>query len=145
MDEAPGWLPDPEDEDRQRFWSGSDWTDQVRPVPGPGALHLPEHVSELRRALAAATADIDAVEDRLSLLFERTDDASSAGGTGGADGTGVRGAEPGVPLEPLAGLESRAPDGAGDQGFAGLDAALAAEEPEPVPKKGRRGPFRRRS
>ena len=28
--------------------------------------HLPEHVPELQRALAAATADIDSVEDRLS-------------------------------------------------------------------------------
>ena len=33
---------------------------------------LPEHVPELQRALAAATADIDSVEDRLSVLFDRT-------------------------------------------------------------------------
>ena len=74
MDKSPGWLPDPEREDQERYWSGSDWTDRVRPAgKGRSSLHLPEHVPELQRALAAATADIDAVEDRLSTLFDRSD------------------------------------------------------------------------
>ncbi len=73
MDNGPGWLPDPEDGDRERYWNGSDWTDRVRPAGKGRSLHLPEHVPELQRALAAATADIDAVEDRLSTMFDRAD------------------------------------------------------------------------
>ena len=53
-------------------------------------MRLPDHVPELQRALADATADIDEVEDRLSTLFERTDgapprtDAAPARGGGAA-------------------------------------------------------------
>lgn len=75
MDNAPGWLPDPEREDQERYWSGSGWTDRVRPAGKGRSLHLPEHVPDLQRALAAATADIDAVEDRLSSLFDRAEGA----------------------------------------------------------------------
>src|SRR5271157_1623236 len=32
MDSGPGWLPDPKDGDRERYWNGSDWTDRVRPA-----------------------------------------------------------------------------------------------------------------
>jgi hypothetical protein len=76
MDNAAGWQPDPEREDQERYWSGSEWTDRVRPAGKARSLHLPEHVPELQRALAAATADIDAVEDRLSNLFDRTEGKS---------------------------------------------------------------------
>ena len=79
MDNGPGWLPDPEHEGQERYWDGSDWTDQVRPADSAGSLHRPEHVPELQRALAAATADIDAVEDRLSGLFDRTGTPGGAG------------------------------------------------------------------
>lgn len=79
MDNGPGWLPDPEHEGQERYWDGSDWTAQVRPAGSLGSLHLPEHVPELQRALAAATADIDEVEDRLSSLFKRTGSPSGAG------------------------------------------------------------------
>ncbi len=68
-----GWRPDPETPGQERFWDGVEWTDQVRPDDsGSHRAHRPEHVPELQRALAAATADIDAVEDRLSSLFERS-------------------------------------------------------------------------
>jgi hypothetical protein len=70
---GPGWKQDPERDDQERYWSGSVWTDRVRPAGRAGSLHLPEHVPHLHRALSAATADIDAVEDRLSTLFERSD------------------------------------------------------------------------
>jgi hypothetical protein len=73
MESGPGWLPDPEDEDQERYWSGSAWTDRVRPAGKGRSFHLPEHVPELQRALAAATADIEAVEERLSNLFDRAD------------------------------------------------------------------------
>lgn len=72
-DNGPGWLEDPDHEGQERYWNGSDWTDQVRPAIAAGNLHLPEHVPELQRALAAATADIDSVEDRLSILFDRSE------------------------------------------------------------------------
>ena len=79
MADAPGWKPDPEREDQERYWSGSAWTDRVRPAGKAGSLHVPEHVPHLHRALSAATADIDAVEDRLSVLFERTEGARTGG------------------------------------------------------------------
>jgi hypothetical protein len=81
MHDGPGWLPDPEHDGQERYWDGSGWTDQVRPGGSPpgSRLHLPEHVPELQRALAAATADIDEVEDRLSTLFDRTGNPAGAG------------------------------------------------------------------
>ena len=78
MESGPGWLPDPEDGDRERYWNGSDWTDRVRPAGKARSLRLPEHVPELQRALAGATADIDEVEDRLSTLFDRADEPGEA-------------------------------------------------------------------
>ncbi len=78
MDEGPGWMPDPEDAEQERFWSGSQWTDRVRPATTSNSLHLPEHVPELQRALAAATADIDEVEARLSVLFDRSGDRAGS-------------------------------------------------------------------
>ena len=91
MDTGPGWLPDPEHEGQERFWNGSDWTDQVRPVGSLNSLHLPDHVPELQRALAGATADIDEVEDRLSTLFDRT---GKPGGGRASGGGGRRGVQP---------------------------------------------------
>ncbi len=170
MDNAPGWLPDPEREDQERYWSGSGWTDRVRPAGKGRSLHLPEHVPDLQRALAAATADIDAVEDRLSNLFDRAEGAPRPG----RPPQPVRPPEPDAdeaddeeiidlydedeeddvavvdedPIhEEFSGATDRgaeAADGAGaeeDDSFAELDAALAAEEPE----KSKRGVFRRRS
>jgi Protein of unknown function (DUF2510) len=68
------WRLDPEQPGQERFWDGYEWTDQVRPDgSAPPRAHLPEHTPELQRALAAATADIDAVEDRLSMLFDRAE------------------------------------------------------------------------
>ncbi|HVT41365.1 MAG TPA: DUF2510 domain-containing protein, partial [Acidimicrobiales bacterium] len=73
---AAGWRRDPDDAALERYWDGSAWTDRVRPseapVASPPVARPPEHVPQLHRALAEATTDIDAVEDRLSDLFERT-------------------------------------------------------------------------
>ena len=67
------WRLESHQPGQERFWDGSEWTDQVRPDgSGVPPAHLPEHVPELQRALAAATADIDSVEDRLSVLFDRS-------------------------------------------------------------------------
>ena len=150
MDNGPGWLPDPEDEAQERYWDGSAWTDRVRPAGRARSLRLPEHVPELQRALAAATADIDAVEDRLSTMFERTD------GTGLPAPASTPAAAPMHKLDEdvFAEADSEAatsdtiedetgttpiysefpdlsdPDGADDEAFAELNAALASEEPE---------------
>jgi Protein of unknown function (DUF2510) len=164
MDNAPGWLPDPEREDQERYWSGSDWTDRVRPAGKGRSLHLPEHVPDLQRALAAATADIDAVEDRLSNLFDRAEGARRPSPAPQA----ARPSEGDADDEEIIGLYDEEGDvavvdekehiheeftSATDQGdeadddsdnddsFAELDAALAAEEPE----NSKRGLFRRRS
>ena len=166
MDNGPGWLPDPQGEAQERYWSGSAWTDRVRPAGRSRSMHLPEHVPELQRALAAATADIDEVEDRLSTLFERTDgappraaprppapkvqdplddafrdaDAEAAeGGIGSEDEVDT------APVHPE--VADPSGDGDDDEAFAELNAALAAEEPDEPEEteKPRRGLFRRRS
>jgi hypothetical protein len=128
MANAPGWQQDPERGDHERFWSGSAWTDQVRPTASSAASRVPGHGPQLHRALAASTTDIDAVESRLSTIFERaTTDSGSAW------------PRPGIvpPAEP------ERDDDDLDSAFAELDAALASEEPD-EPDPARRGPFRRR-
>jgi hypothetical protein len=153
-DDESGWLQDPDVEGQERFWDGTEWTDQVRPVDEEtefrGRLHLPDHVPELQRALAAATADIDDVEARLSTLFDRGEGkrgraaSSSAGGppiheefSGAGDASSHDGPAPiHTGGEGTAGLS-----GDDDETFAELDAALAAEAPE----KPERRFFKRRS
>jgi hypothetical protein len=160
MDDAAGWQPDPEREDQERYWNGSEWTDRVRPAGKARSLHLPEHVPELQRALAAATADIDAVEDRLSTLFDRTEGKTQPGSAPAAPPSPKpaptpTNAEPDTDDDELIDLldepddvddqdpiheEFAGPtdDGAADVddgqdedgAFAELDAALVAEEPE---------------
>lgn len=135
MGNAPGWQPDPERDDQERYWDGSAWTDRVRPTTagGAGSLPEPEHAADLHRALSAATADIDAVEARLSTMFERT---------GGAQ-------ERGPSRRATAASTGADDDGVGDDddaAFAELDAALVAEEADDPeePGKGNRKLFRRR-
>ena len=140
MANAPGWQPDPERDDQERYWNGSLWSDRVRPAGKTGSLHLPEHVPHLQRALSAATAGIEAVEDRLSQLFERPDRARTPG-------------SPPPPAAPAAetvtaddvppGQHTRTDDET-DAAFAELDAALASEEPD-EPDPARRTLFRRRA
>ncbi len=157
-DDASGWLADPDNAQQERFWDGTEWTDQVRPVEEQdfrGRQHLPDHVPELQRALAAATADIDDVEARLSTLFDRGKRAgvaataaptASAGppiheefGGGGGDASSDDGAHPKYMGEEGVGEASGNDDD--EATFAELDAALVAETPE---KPDRRF-FKRRS
>jgi hypothetical protein len=173
-DEESGWLPDPDVEGHERFWDGTEWIDQVRPVEEEGdfrgRLHLPYHVPELQRALAAATADIDDVEARLSTLFDRGQGKRGARADAGADAGAGAGAAAGdaagggTPIHDEfggasgAGADASSHDGVdpiltGGEGagavsvgddeetFAELDAALAAEAPE----KSERRFFKRRS
>ena len=143
MDSGPGWLPDPADGDRERYWNGSDWTDRVRPAGKARTLRLPDHVPELQRALAGATADIDAVEDRLSAMFDRT--------AAPAEQPAPRNPPPRVVTEDpgrVAAVDDLSGQGVDDETFVELDAALAAEEAEEVDvdehKMPKRGLFRRR-
>ena len=53
----------------------------MRPAGRRRSSHLPAHVPQLQRALAAATVDIEAVEERLSGLFERAEGATGPGPT----------------------------------------------------------------
>ena len=159
MADTPGWKPDPERADQERYWSGSAWTDRVRPAGKAGSLHVPEHVPQLHRALSAATADIDAVEDRLSVLFERTDgrgdsdprqtatapssarqktsmpDADQDSHDEDDEILDLYGDEDTAGDDPVESVASDTParvDDADpkDPAFAELDAALAAEEPD---------------
>ena len=79
--EGSGWFADPDVEGQERYFDGSEWTSETRAVdPGLPLNHLPEHTGELQRALAAATADIDDVEDRLGTLFDRAEQRGQRGG-----------------------------------------------------------------
>ncbi len=98
MDQAPGWRTDPENEAVERYWDGSAWTDHVRPAGKAIVMHLPGHVPELQRALAAATFDIDAVEDRLSALFDRTGSPAGIAGAGRRRGAEDGGEQQGCEL-----------------------------------------------
>ena len=157
-DHAPGWLPDPdpgpEHEGQERYWNGTAWTDRVRPAGRARNLHLPEHVPELQRALAAATADIDEVEDHLSDLFDRTDGTAATGVSPSAADDLDEALDLGLADEAAVDVDdepahAELDDGDDDGDFAELDAALATEEPErvaePEPESGRKGLFRRRS
>ncbi len=130
MADAAGWLPDPDRHDLERYWNGSTWTDRVRPAGRAGSASVAGHAPDLHRALSAATADLDAVEERLSTMFDRTPAGQSAGTAA-------------VPAPPATRQ--------GDE-FAELDAALAAEGADDPDggsgkrkAKGRRSMFRRRA
>ncbi len=159
MDDGPGWRPDPEGSDQERYWNGSGWTDRVRPAGrGRSSLHLPEHVPELQRALAAAAVDIDSVEDRLATLFERAEtDGKTEVTTGSGPSLGTPTSEVDLVdelIEVLAGQKAGAEDleedpiheEFADGSFAELDAALASEtaDESEEPAKVKRGFLRRR-
>ena len=158
-DDESGWLADPDVAGQERYWDGAEWTDQVRAVEEEPdrrrRLHLPDHVPELQRALAAATADIDDVEARLSTLFERGGGKRGRRATESAGARAASAAGPPIHEEfggafstqaggdpiPTGGEGAGLLSGDDDETFAELDAALAAEEPD----KPERRIFRRRS
>jgi len=138
MANAPGWQPDPEHGDQERYWSGWAWTDRVRPTGRGGSSRVPEHGAQLHRALTAASTDIDAVEDRLATLFERSDGDPKPGSS---PLPAVRPGEPAADDHETLRLSVRDES---DAPFAELDAALASEEPD-EPDPARRSLFRRRA
>jgi hypothetical protein len=163
--EGSGWFTDPDVEGQERYFDGTDWTPDTRPLESDTPLsHLPDHAGELQRALAAATDDIDDVEDRLGNLFDRIEHADRKGRArkkveADAAGPGAQGgalADPGEQDPGQSGLAG-AEDGSAsdldwdifeeddalalgdDDAIADLDEALVSEEPEKV----KRGFFRR--
>jgi hypothetical protein len=74
MADAAEWGADSKRDDQEGSWDGDAWTDEVRPG-GSGADfgRSPDHVPQLHRAMSEAAEDLDAVEDRLSMLFDRTE------------------------------------------------------------------------
>jgi hypothetical protein len=155
--EESGWFADPDVEGQERYFDGSEWSPETRPADLDTPLHhLPDHAGELQRALAAATNDIDDVEDRLGNLFDRAEQHGERGGLARKQAEAQAAA--GRADEGKALAESTEQDGADseeewlvdtasdfdddDDTLADLDEALASEEPEKV-KKG--SLFRRRS
>jgi hypothetical protein len=155
--EGAGWFADPDVEGQERYYDGSEWTSETRSgEPDAPVSHLPDHAGELQRALAAATSDIDDVEDRLGTLFDRAEQHGERDGRArkqAADEAAERAAEGRALAESVeqtgadSGWQAGSPraGGAGgdddDDAFADLDEALASEEPEKVKKS----LFRRRS
>ena len=168
--EESGWFDDPDVEGQERYFDGSEWTSETRPAESdvPDS-HLPDHAGELQRALAAATGDIDDVEDRLGSLFDRAEQVGQRGGRArkqaeaeaaerAAEGRALADSVDQEPTEWLVddddvagegdggggGGRDSATGGAGvddDDALPELDEDLASEEPEKVKK----GLFRRRS
>jgi hypothetical protein len=173
MANAAGWEPDSQRDDLERYWDGSAWTDELRPAENAVGLDRPpDHVPQLHRALSEAAADLEAVDDRLSTLFERTEDPGRAqvrlatvppvpvGDEGAQNDDGddildlfddgdraVEESDDGIGfVEPAVGdrraIIGEYEDDIGGD-FANLDAELAAEEPD-KPEKGKRRMFGRR-
>ena len=76
MADAAQWEADPEREDQQGSWDGDARADEVGPGglddPGADFDRPPDHVPHLHRAMSEAAADLEAVDNRLSTLFDRT-------------------------------------------------------------------------
>ena len=82
MDDAAAWAADSGRDDQEGSWDGAGWTDEM----GPGGMGAEldadferpaEHVPQLHRAMSEAAADLEAVDDRLSTLFDRTEGPES--------------------------------------------------------------------
>ena len=154
MANGAAWRPDPDRPDQERYWDGSLWSDRVRPAGSAGpADRAADHVPQLHRALSAAVDDLDAVDDQISSLFDRTegerprpvttDDDSS--GNHKEEGAAVTVDRRDVISEYEQRIGGQRTRGQLDGGaFADLDAELAAEGPD-QPEKAKRRMFHRRA
>jgi len=176
MANGAGWRPDPDPDldgnvdpahpRQERYWDGSLWSDRVRPAGSAGpADRAADHVPQLHRALSAAVDDLDAVDDQISTLFDRTEGERLRHRQAGM-------ASPAAPDEDDDFIELFADDDVATDDdedtsddvpavvdrrdviseyeeltsgtYADLDAELAAEEPD-QPTKAKRRMFRRRA
>jgi hypothetical protein len=70
VDAPAGWYPDPEQAQTQRYWNGSEWTDQRAPLAAPASA-----VSDLTaRFLGGA---VGAVASAIAVFLPRTDTSTS--------------------------------------------------------------------
>ena len=75
MADAAEWGADPERDDEGGSRGGDAWTAEVGPDwAGADLDRPPDHAPQLHRAMSEAAADLEAVDGRLSMLFDRTDD-----------------------------------------------------------------------
>ena len=82
MADAAEWGADPERDDQEGSWDGDARTAEVGPDwAGADLDRPPDHVPQLHRAMSEAAADLEAVDGRLSMLFDRTDDPGPAPAT----------------------------------------------------------------
>jgi hypothetical protein len=172
MANGAGWRPDPDPDldgnvdpahpRQERYWDGSLWTERVRPAGSAGpADRAADHVPQLHRALAAAADDLDAVDDQISTLFDRTeverprprpadaddlielfadDDVATDDDEVATDDETSDGAAAVVDRRDIISEYEELTSGTFDD----LDAELAAEEPD-QPTKAKRRMFRRRA
>ena len=172
MANGAGWRPDPDPDldgnvdpahpRQERYWDGSLWSDRVRPAGSAGpADRAADHVPQLHRALSAAVDDLDAVDDQISTLFDRTegerprprpadaddlielfadDDVATGDDEAATDECTSDGAPAVVDRRDIISEYEELTSGT----FADLDAELAAEEPD-QPTKAKRRMFRRRA
>lgn len=83
MTTSAGWHPDNTDPSRERFWDGSQWTDQTRPKEGAapaasdGKLSLRDRAMQAKDAALAAKQKIE--EKQQQVTAERTAQAAAAG------------------------------------------------------------------
>ena len=79
MPDAAEWGPDPEPDIQERSWDRDTRTAETGPGwKGPDLDRPPDHAPQLHRAMSEAAADLEAVDDRLSMLFDRTEEPRPA-------------------------------------------------------------------
>ena len=167
MANGAGWRPDPDpdldgDVDpthprQERYWDGSLWSDRVRPAGSAGpADRAADHVPQLHRALSAAVDDLDAVDDQISTLFDRTEGERPRPRPADADDLIELFADDDVATDDDEDTSDDVPavvdrrdviseyEELTSGTYADLDAELAAEEPD-QPTKTKRRMFRRRA
>jgi Protein of unknown function (DUF2510) len=111
MEDGSGWFADPDVDGQERYFDGEEWTSETRLIESDiPPLHLPDHVPELQRALAAATADIDEVEARLGRLFDRAEGVDPEVAKA-RRGSGLRRRAEAAPVEASVELEAEAEAG----------------------------------
>ncbi|MFJ9040629.1 DUF2510 domain-containing protein [Streptomyces sp. NPDC102406] len=83
----PGWYPDPHAPATERWWDGTTWTQDRRPVPAAAARPAREPGGRRTRAVAVAAAGVAlvaaAVTGAVVVLGEDTDSAAGTEARGG--------------------------------------------------------------
>jgi hypothetical protein len=82
MADAAEWGAYSERDDQEDSWDGAARTAEMGPAWADADLDRPpDHVPHLHRAMTEAAADLEAVDDRLSTLFDRTEEPRTDAGS----------------------------------------------------------------